>query len=113
MVSGTRSSALWPGSRLVLVLICDSCYIFFRYEAEQLRDTFRHISTDYAPSFGFIVVQKRINTRIFALGGKNPDNPAAGTVLDHIVTKRDWFDFFLVSQHVGQVRNESTKPISS
>ena len=93
MVSGTRSSALWPGFRLVLVLICDSCYIFFRYEA---------------PSFGFIVVQKRINTRIFALGGKNPDNPAAGTVLDHTVTKRDWFDFFLVSQHVGQVRNEST-----
>ena len=54
------------------------------------------------------MVQKRINTRIFALGGKNPDNPAPGTVLDHTVTKRDWFDFFLVSQHVGQVRNEST-----
>ena len=74
------------------------------YEAEQFRDTFRHISTDYAPSFGFIVVQKRINTRIFAMGGKSPDNPAPGTVLDHTVTKRDWFDFFLVSQHVGQVR---------
>ena len=54
------------------------------------------------------MVQKRINTRIFALGGKNPDNPAPGTVLDHTVTKRDWFDFFLVSQHVGQVRNKST-----
>jgi len=76
--------------------------IVARYEAEQFRDTFRHISTDYTPSFGFIVVQKRINTRIFALGGKNPDNPAPGTVLDHTVTKRDWFDFFLVSQHVGQ-----------
>ena len=23
-------------------------------------------------------------------------------VLDHTVTKRDWYDFFLVSQHVGQ-----------
>ena len=57
------------------------------------------------------MVQKRINTRIFALGGKNPDNPAPGTVLDHTVTKRDWFDFFLVSQHVGQVRNESTNEI--
>ena len=88
-----------------------SCYILFRYEAEQFRDTFRHISTDYTPSFGFIVVQKRINTRIFALGGKNPDNPAPGTVLDHTVTKRDWFDFFLVSQHVGQVRKESTQRI--
>ena len=38
------------------------------------------------------------------MGGKSPDNPAPGTVLDHTVTKRDWFDFFLVSQHVGQVR---------
>ena len=40
------------------------------------------------------------------MGGKAPDNPAPGTVLDHTVTKRDWFDFFLVSQHVGQVKNE-------
>ena len=65
-------------------------------------------------------MQKRINTRIFQLGGKVPDNPAPGTVLDHTVggiiagfiiiahmcnsqvTKRDWYDFFLVSQHVGQ-----------
>ena len=23
-------------------------------------------------------------------------------MLDHTVTKRDWYDFFLVSQHVGQ-----------
>ena len=68
----------------------------------------------------FVVVQKRINTRIFQLGGKAPENPAPGTVLDHTVgnsldvyhdhdanpvlqvTKRDWYDFFLVSQHVGQ-----------
>ena len=64
----------------------------------------------------FVVVQKRINTRIFQLGGKVPENPAPGTVLDHTVrgtaniasmsfsqvTKRDWYDFFLVSQHVGQ-----------
>ena len=64
----------------------------------------------------FVVVQKRINTRIFQLGGKMPENPAPGTVLDHTVrgtaniasmsfsqvTKRDWYDFFLVSQHVGQ-----------
>ena len=68
----------------------------------------------------FVVVQKRINTRIFQLGGKAPENPAPGTVLDHTVgnsldvyhdhdtnpvlqvTKRDWYDCFLVSQHVGQ-----------
>ena len=72
------------------------------YEADQFRDSFRHISDDYSPSFGFVVVQKRINTRIFARGSKAPENPPPGTVLDHTVTKRDWYDFFLVSQHVGQ-----------
>ena len=73
-----------------------------KYEAEQFRDTFSLVAEDYQPSFGFVVVQKRINTRIFALGGKEPENPVPGTVLDHTVTKRDWYDFFLVSQHVGQ-----------
>ena len=34
--------------------------------------------------------------------GKQQDNPPPGTVLDHTVTKRNWYDFFLVSQHVGQ-----------
>jgi len=76
--------------------------IIAKYEATQFKDTFRHVAVDYNPSFGFVVVQKRINTRIFQLGGKVPENPAPGTVLDHTVTKRDWYDFFLVSQHVGQ-----------
>jgi len=73
-----------------------------RYEAEQFKDSFKHISDTYKPGFGFIVVQKRINTRIFYMAGKELDNPPPGTVLDHTVTRRDWYDFFLVSQHVGQ-----------
>merc|ERR1719494_1283152 len=73
-----------------------------KYEATQFKDTFRHVAANYNPSFGFVVVQKRTNTRIFQLGGKAPENPAPGTILDHTVTKRDWYDFFLVSQHVGQ-----------
>ena len=48
------------------------------------------------------MVQKRINTRIFHQVGKELDNPPPGTILDHTVTKRDFYDFFLVSQHVGQ-----------
>ena len=34
--------------------------------------------------------------------GKQLDNPPPGSVVDHTVTRRDWYDFFLVSQHVGQ-----------
>ena len=73
-----------------------------KYEAEQFKDCFKHISDDYSPGLGFVVVQKRINTRIFLMQGKECENPAPGTVLDHTVTKTDWYDFFLVSQHVGQ-----------
>jgi aubergine-like protein len=99
-----RVNHIWPEKILVFRDgVGDSqLSVLAKYEAEQFRDTFRHIAEDYQPSFGFIVVQKRINTRIFAIGGKTPDNPAPGTVLDHTVTKRDWYDFFLVSQHVGQ-----------
>lgn len=30
------------------------------------------------------------------------NNPPPGTVVDHTVTRRDWWDFFLVSQFVTQ-----------
>ena len=31
-------------------------------------------------------------------------NPPPGTVMDHTITRRNWYDFFLVSQNVRQVR---------
>ena len=34
--------------------------------------------------------------------GSKLDNPPPGSVLDHTVTRRNFYDFFLVSQHVGQ-----------
>ena len=73
-----------------------------KYEAEQFKDSFRNVSETYKPGFAFVVVQKRINTRIFFQGTKELENPPPGSVLDHTVTRRDWYDFFLVSQHVGQ-----------
>ena len=35
------------------------------YEAQQFMTSFKNISSDFMPGFAFIVVQKRINTRIF------------------------------------------------
>ncbi|KAB0805015.1 hypothetical protein PPYR_01985 [Photinus pyralis] len=46
----------------------------------------------------FIVVSKRINTRIFA----GPNNPAPGTVVDDVITLPERYDFFIVSQCVRQ-----------
>ncbi|KAK4886012.1 hypothetical protein RN001_002283 [Aquatica leii] len=46
----------------------------------------------------FIVVSKRINTRIF--NGSN--NPPPGTVVDDVITLPERYDFFVVSQCVRQ-----------
>jgi len=47
-------------------------------------------------------VQKRINTRLFAINGGKLENPAPGCVVDHTITRRFLFDFFLVPQNVRQ-----------
>lgn len=47
---------------------------------------------------GFIVVTKRINTRIFA----GDRNPPSGTIVDDVITLPERYDFFLVSQCVRQ-----------
>merc|ERR1719420_26770 len=64
------------------------------------------LPTEYNPSFVFVVVQKRINTRILGAVRKGPKfdyiNPPPGTVLDHTVTRYKWKDFFLVPQAVNQ-----------
>lgn len=87
-----------------------------KHEAEQFIRTFRHVNgnggdtkldemlpEDYNPGFTFVVVQKRINTRIYLqTGPKNYDNPPCGTIVDHTVTRFKYKDFFLVPQSVNQ-----------
>jgi len=100
-----------------------------KHEAEQFIRTFTHVAgsgsggasgsdtsasslqkklagmvpQDYKPGFSFIIVQKRINTRLFATRGAGQyDNPPAGTVLDHTVTRYKFKDFFLIPQAVSQ-----------
>lgn len=46
----------------------------------------------------FIVVSKRINTRLFT----QRDNPPPGTVVDDVITLPERYDFFIVSQCVRQ-----------
>ncbi|CAL1531948.1 unnamed protein product [Lymnaea stagnalis] len=71
----------------------------FNCEIEQVQAALKDSGgQEYSPGFAFIVVKKRINTRLFAVDG----NPSPGTVVDHTITKPSWFDFFLVSQSVRQ-----------
>lgn len=46
----------------------------------------------------FIIVTKRLNTRLF----QNGNNPPAGAVVDDVITSPIKYDFFLVSQQVHQ-----------
>ncbi|XP_023576705.1 piwi-like protein 3 [Octodon degus] len=56
----------------------------------------RHL-TKHEIKLTFIVVKKRINTRFFQVDGKFR-NPPAGTVIDKVLTRWEWYDFYIVSQ---------------
>ncbi|XP_063613916.1 piwi-like protein Ago3 [Penaeus indicus] len=71
------------------------------HELPQLATIFQHFDS-YEPNFSFVVVQKKISTRIFASLNSELDNPPPGSIIDHSITHRYWYDFFLVSQHVRQ-----------
>ena len=71
-------------------------------ELPQIQEAFAMIGSDYKPKFGFVVVKKRITTRLFARAGKQAINPPPGTVVDSEVTRPEMYDFFLVSQNVRQ-----------
>jgi aubergine len=73
--------------------------IVAEHEVAQLRSCF---AADYCPQISVIVVQKRINTRIFSEINRERINPKPGAIIDHGITSKDMYDFFLVSQHVGQ-----------
>ncbi|CAG0881040.1 unnamed protein product [Cyprideis torosa] len=62
-----------------------------------------HQKTGLPPKLAFIVVSKRINTRLFAIDGRGTYvNPQPGTVVDDVITCPEFYDFFLVSQSVRQ-----------
>ena len=64
------------------------------FEVPQLMKVFRNFD-GYDPKLSFVVVQKRINTRIYSqLSGGNLGNPPPGSIMDHTVTKRKWYDCY-------------------
>lgn len=60
---------------------------------QEINDIQKKISPMYAeqdlqgPKLGFVIVNKKTNTRIFSVGGRSKaDNPAPGTVADDVIT---------------------------
>lgn len=61
------------------------------YEEPQLRTCFKLFGDEYEPKMSFLIVQKRISTRIFKRGGpQGLGNPPPGTIADQIITRKDW-----------------------
>jgi aubergine-like protein len=75
-----------------------------QYEVPQMTSCFTDLfGESYQPKMAVVVVQKRISTRIFCRSPRTGlDNPPPGTVVDHTITRRGIYDFFLVSQKVRQ-----------
>lgn len=70
------------------------------HEVRQLRGVLEPIyaAKGQPLKMAFIVVTKRINTRVFAGG----ENPKPGTIIDDVITMPERYDFYLVAQHVNQ-----------
>jgi aubergine-like protein len=72
------------------------------HEAENLGERF-----EKDPAFSHVtvtvaIVQKRHNTRLFSFTPSGLfDNPMAGSILDHRVTRRAWYDFYIVPMNVS------------
>lgn len=71
-----------------------------RYEVEQLESVIKQFGLQ--TKLCFIVVQKRINTRIYSFSRNEASNPPAGTLVDYDITRKYLQDFFLVPQSVRQ-----------
>lgn len=75
------------------------------YEIVQIQNAimdFGKAFNNYMPNISVIIVQKRINTKLLMRRGTDLDNPPPGSVLDHSVTRKNYYDFFLISQFVNQ-----------
>lgn len=72
------------------------------FELQQIISAMSSLEDGYAPNITMIVVQKRINTKIFAKFGDKIENPNPGCVVDHTITRRFLYDYFIVPQSVRQ-----------
>jgi aubergine-like protein len=72
------------------------------HEVELLKKKLNEIYADAgqadALKFCFIIVNKRLNTRLF----NNGNNPGSGTIVDDVITLPERYDFYMISQTVRQ-----------
>lgn len=72
------------------------------YEIPQLKTACQAVRADYNPAITYCVVQKRINSKFMRKTPTGLVNPSPGLVVDHTITRKFQYDFFLVPQNVRQ-----------
>lgn len=73
------------------------------YEVGTINKLFDEVYGGQRPKFAFIIVNKRINLKIFkSISGNRVENPPSGTVVDNTITLPERYDFYLISQSVRQ-----------
>ncbi|XP_026671675.1 piwi-like protein Siwi isoform X2 [Ceratina calcarata] len=70
----------------------------FEHEVTMIKSRLHSLYGEAPVKMGFVIVTKRINTRVFH-GDKNPP---PGTVIDDVVTNPLRYDFFIIPQSVRQ-----------
>ncbi|KAK9512245.1 hypothetical protein O3M35_000713 [Rhynocoris fuscipes] len=68
------------------------------HEVESIRTKLQNLYQGVTVQMAFVLVSKRINTRLFL----NNSNPPPGTIADDVITNPIKYDFFLISQSVRQ-----------
>ena len=71
-------------------------------EIEQIRAAFNSNPETKETKMLFIMVNKRVKTKLIVDQNGRISNPQPGTVLDHSIVKKDSYEFFLVSQNTRQ-----------
>lgn len=67
-----------------------------------MKEMYEQASTD-PPTLTYLIVCKRINTRMFAENGNGGfDNPPPGTIVDDTITLKDKYQFFMISSTARQ-----------
>jgi aubergine len=78
-------------------------------EIEQIKGAIASAGRSDLTKFMYVNCCKRVNTRIFDGQVGNFKNPAAGTVIDSVVTDKDVYEFYLVSVAAKQGMSTPTR----
>ena len=68
-----------------------------------IKDAVKDISHNYQPTLSYLIVSKRHHTRFFPLSEDDTTGKAMnlkpGTLVESSITTKNYFDFYLISQH--------------